>query len=123
MRKSIMDLKRNDRVQNQFALYYLLENGKINMRDEKFTTRYKKSINKNDDKGSIISNEFAIGAVDIAIEMARFSNKEIFDFIYDDIKDEKQDIVINDEYFVSNNIDNEKEVQRKSKNKNRDEAR
>ena len=85
-----MDLKRNDRVQNQFALYYLLDNGKKNMSDEKFIAELKEAINKNDDKGSIISNGFALGAVDIAIEMAKFSHKEIYDFIYDDIKEQKR---------------------------------
>ena len=87
--KSIMDLKRNDKVQNEFALYYLLDNGKQNMLDEKFVSNLKKSINETNDKRSIISNEFAIGAIDISVEMAKYSHKEIYNFIYDDVKEQK----------------------------------
>ena len=90
MEKSIMNLKKNDRVQNQFALYYLLDNGKQNMLDEKFVSDLKESINKRNDNNSIITNDLAIGAVDIAVEMAKYSHQDIYNFIYDDVKEQKR---------------------------------
>ncbi len=90
MSKNIMDFKRNDRVQNQFALYFLLDHGIKNMSNDKYVSKLKEEINANDDKGKLIANDYLIGAVDIATEMAGFSQKEIMDFIYDDRKIQKK---------------------------------
>ncbi len=90
MSKNIMDFKRNDRVQNQFALYFLLDHGIKNMSNDKYVSLLKEEINANDDRGKIIANDYLIGAVDIATEMASFSQQEIMDFIYDDRKFQKK---------------------------------
>lgn len=87
---TVKDLKKNDRVQNQFALYYLLDNGKNNLLNDEFFSKFKKDIQDRDDKGSIISNGYAIGALEIARDMASLSHKEIYDFIYDEVKEQKR---------------------------------
>lgn len=88
--EGINKLNKNDRVQNQFALYYLLDYGKKNMLDDSFTSKLKEDIKTRDDKHSIITNEYAIGAIDIAIDMAKLSHQEIYTFIYGEIKEQKR---------------------------------
>lgn len=90
MKKKLSDIKKNNRVQNQFALYYLLEYGKNNILNEDFLSEIKDEILTMDDTHSVIANEFAIGALNIAKDIASLKYNDICTLIYDNVKEQKK---------------------------------
>lgn len=90
MKKYEEVLKGNNLVQNAFALEYLLINGRGNLLDDKYYENLQGKIKSNDDKGSLISNEFALGALEIARDMAKLDTKELCEYIYDEEKHKKR---------------------------------
>lgn len=83
-------LKRGNEVQNRFALEYLFDYGRKNMLDDRFFNYLQDTIKGRDDSNSIISNNFQLGALDIARETAKLETKELFEYIYSDVKELKK---------------------------------
>lgn len=88
---SILDeLKRNDKVQNSLALYYLFEYGKQTLKDEYKMSDIKKQIKSNLPKNSILDIEYIFKSIEIAKQMADLSVKDISEFIYSNVKEQKR---------------------------------
>lgn len=90
MKITLEDIKKNNRMQNQFAFYYLLEYGRKNILDDAFLDKIKEEISVRDDKKKIITNDFMIVSLDIARDMANLNQDDIYKFVYDDIKELKR---------------------------------
>ena len=83
-------LKSNNSVQNAFALEYFFLNGRNNLLDDNYYNRLQDSISKNNDKGSLITNEFALESLKIARDMARLDTRELCKYIYEEEKYRKK---------------------------------
>ena len=79
-------LKGNNPVQNAFALEYLLLNGRDNLLDDVYYQNLQDNIKSNDDKGSLVTNDFALELLKIARDMAKLDTKELCEYIYDEEK-------------------------------------
>lgn len=92
MKNILNNLKKNDRSQNQLALYYLFEYGKQTLKNEREVSKIKENIelNNKDKKNPIMSTEFLFEVVDIANEMAKLSENDLCKFIYEDVKEQKK---------------------------------
>lgn len=88
---SILDgLKRNDKVQNSLALYYLFEYGKQTLQDDYKMSDIKKQIKSNLPKNSILDIEYIFKSIEIAKQMTDLSVKDISEFIYSNVKEQKR---------------------------------
>lgn len=90
MKKYEEILKRNNPVQNALALEYLLLNGRNNLLDNVYYQNLQDNIRSNDDKNSIIANSFALDSLKIARDMANLNTKELSQYIYDKVKEERK---------------------------------
>lgn len=90
MKKYEEILKSNNPVQNAFALEYLLLNGRHNLLDDVYYKNLQEDIKNNNDKGSLITNEFALESLEIARDMAKLDTKELCEYIYDEEKYKKK---------------------------------
>ncbi len=86
MKKYEEVLKGNNPVQNAFALEYLIRNGRENILDDGYYKNLQDNIKSNDDKGSLVTNEFALESLEIARDMAKLDTKELCEYIYDEEK-------------------------------------
>lgn len=86
MKKYEEILKGNNPVQNAFALEYLIRNGRENMLDDVYYKNLQDNIKSNDDKGSFVTNGFALESLEIARDMAKLDTKELCEYIYDEEK-------------------------------------
>ena len=86
MKKYEEVLKGNNPVQNAFALEYLIRNGRENILNDVYYKNLQDNIKSNDDKGSLITNEFALESLEIARDMAKLDTKELCEYIYDEEK-------------------------------------
>lgn len=86
MKKYEEILKGNNPVQNAFALEYLIRNGRENILDDGYYKNLQDNIKSNDDKGSLVTNEFALESLEIARDMAKLDTKELCEYIYDEEK-------------------------------------
>jgi len=81
--ENILDsLKRNNPVSNTIALEYLFENGRKNLFDDKYYQMLQDKIKNNDDKGSLVTNEFALHSLEVAKEMASLGTTDLCNYIY-----------------------------------------
>ncbi len=90
MKKYEEILKRNNPVQNTLALEYLLLNGRNNLLDNVYYQNLQDNIRSNDDKNSIIANSFALDSLKIARDMAKLNTKELSQYIYDKVKEDRK---------------------------------
>lgn len=86
MKKYEEVLKGNNPVQNAFALEYLIRNGRENILDDEYYKNLQDNIKANDDKGSFVTNGFALESLEIARDMAKLDTKELCEYIYDEEK-------------------------------------
>ena len=86
MKKYEEVLKGNNPVQNAFALEYLIRNGRENILDDEYYKKLQDNIKANDDKGSFVTNGFALESLEIARDMAKLDTKELCEYIYDEEK-------------------------------------
>lgn len=75
-------------LQNKFALNTLLEVGRKNLLDEKYCKEMLNNIDKND--GSFMTSKYQRGIFEIAIKMAKLSDKDLCEYIYDKRKEERK---------------------------------
>lgn len=90
MKKYEEILKRNNPVQNALALEYLLLNGRNNLLDNIFYKNLEDNIRSKDDKNSIIANSFALDSLKIARDIANLNTKELSQYIYEKVKEERK---------------------------------
>lgn len=85
------DLKKNNRTQNQLALYFLFEYGKETLQNDDELSKMKKSIKeKNKGKTPILDTDFQIKALDIARVMSNACVNDLCKYIYTDVKEQKR---------------------------------
>lgn len=77
-----------DTLQNKFALNTLLEVGRKNLLDERYCKEILESIDKND--GAFITSKYQKDIFDIAVKMAKLSDKDLCEYIYDKQKKERK---------------------------------
>lgn len=75
-------------LQNKFALNTLLEVGRKKLLDEKYCKEMLDSIDKSD--GAFMTSEYQKEIFDIAMKMAKLSDKDLCEYIYDKKKEEKK---------------------------------
>lgn len=75
-------------LQNKFALNTLLEVGRKNLLDEKYCKEMLDNIDKSD--GAFMTSEYQKEIFDITMKMAKLSDKDLCEYIYDKKKDEKK---------------------------------
>ena len=90
MKKYEEFLKRGNDIQNAFAIEYLLDYGRRNLSNDNFFENLQKDIKSKDDRNSIISNDFTLGAINIARNIAKLESKEIYKYIYQDMKEKQR---------------------------------
>jgi len=90
MSKIIDELKKNDRVQNQLALYFLFEYGRISLLDDSICTSIKEKAIKPKSNSKIITDDYMISSIDVARKMAKLSVNDLCKFIYGDVKEQKR---------------------------------
>ena len=89
--KTVDELLKNDRVQNQLALYYLFEYGKQTLNDNYELSKIKEQIKENNKgKNPILSTDYIFQAIDIAKDMSNLSVADIKKFIIEDTKINKK---------------------------------
>ena len=85
--KTVNELLKNDKVQNQLALYYLFEYGKQTLNNNYDLSNIKEQIQENNKgKNSILSTDYMLEAIDIARDMSNLSVADIIKFINEDAK-------------------------------------
>ncbi len=85
--KTVNELLKNDKVQNQLALYYLFEYGKQTLNNNYDLSNIKEQIQENNKgKNSILSTDYIFEAIDIARDMSNLSIADIIKFINEDAK-------------------------------------
>lgn len=85
------NLKKNDKVQNQLALYYLFEYGKQTLQDNYELSGIKEQIEQNNkEKNPIFTTEYIFGAIDIAKEMSKLSVHDLSNYIYSEVKEKRK---------------------------------
>lgn len=82
------NLKRNDPVQNTMALTILLEKGKENILNDNYFKEMLKSIENK--PNALMSVEYQKEILDIAKNMAQMENKDLYDYIYDKVKNDRK---------------------------------
>ena len=91
MLDKIMELQKNDKTQNQLALYYLFEYGKQTLKyDYEVSTIKDKIKSNNKGRTPIFSTDYIFGAIDIARDMADMSVNDISKYIYNNEKERKK---------------------------------
>jgi len=90
MNKIIDKLKKNDRVQNNLALCFLYEYGRMSLLDDKIYDSIKERTKHQNSKNNIITDDYMFGALDIAREMCGLSLNDLCNFIYQDVKEQKK---------------------------------
>lgn len=75
-------------LQNKFALNTLLEVGRRNLIDEKYCKEMLDKIDKSD--GAFMTSKYQKEIFDIAMKMAKLSDKDLCEYIYDKKKEEKK---------------------------------
>ena len=85
--KTIGEILKNDRVQNQLALYFLFEYGKHTLKNDNEIFKIKDQIKeKNKGKNPILSTDYIFQAIDIAKDMSNLSVDDLKKFIIKDTK-------------------------------------
>lgn len=75
-------------LQNKFALNTLLELGRRNILDNQY---YEKMLNDIDKGGSaFMTADYQREILEIAKDMAKLNDKDLCEYIYDKVKDEKK---------------------------------
>lgn len=75
-------------LQNKFALNTLLELGRKNILDNQY---YEKMLNDIDKGGSaFMTADYQREILEIAKDMAKLNDKDLCEYIYDKVKDEKK---------------------------------
>ena len=88
MREYRNNLKKNDPVQNAMALVILLEKGKENILNDVY---FEKILNSLENKpNALMSVEYQKEILYIAKNMAQMENKDLYDFIYDKVKNDRK---------------------------------
>lgn len=81
-------LKRNNPMQNAIAFSYLLDNGRLNILNEKF---YNNEIKKLEhDNSDFMSPGFKKEILEIARYMAEMEEKDLRNYIFDRVKEERK---------------------------------
>lgn len=80
---TVNELLKNNRVQNQFALYYLFEYGKKTLQDDNQISKIKEQIEAKDE-GHITTKDYILKVIDIARDMASLSVWDLKEFICKD---------------------------------------
>lgn len=75
-------------LQNKFALNTLLEIGRKNLLDEKYCKEMLDNIDKSN--GALMTSEYQREIFDIAMKMAKLSDKDLCEYIYDKKKEERK---------------------------------
>ena len=89
--KDVNELLKNDRVQNELALYYLFLYGKQTLNDDYELGNIKDSIKENNNsKNPIFTTDYLFETLDIARDMSNISLYDLKKFIYEDVKLEKK---------------------------------
>lgn len=89
MNKTLKDIKKNDRVQNQLALYILLQFGRKTILDDKLFSKMRKETGETYENNKFITKEYIQGALDISKDLAKLSHNDIYKFIYNEVKEQK----------------------------------
>lgn len=79
MEKNKDILKRNNPVQNEMALIYVLEHGRINLKNDAFYKTQLDNIEKN--RNGFMTPEFQKEVLKIARDMAQMDTQELYKFI------------------------------------------
>ena len=80
---TISELLKNDRVQNQLALYYLFEYGRKTLKDDNQISKIREQV-KAKDEGYITTKDYILQTLDIARDMATLSALDLKKFICKD---------------------------------------
>lgn len=75
-------------LQNKFALNTLLEVGRRNLLDERYCKEMLDNIDKNE--GTFMTSKYQRDIFKIAMNMAKLSDKDLCDYIYDKKKEERK---------------------------------
>lgn len=75
-------------LQNKFALNTLLEVGRRNLLDEKYCKEMLNNTDKNE--GAFMTSEYRRNIFEIAMNMAKLSDKDLCEYIYDKRKEERK---------------------------------
>lgn len=75
-------------LQNKFALNTLLEVGRKNLLDEKYCKEMLDNIEKSN--GTLMTSQYQKEVFDIAMKMAKLSDKDLCEYIYDKQKEERR---------------------------------
>lgn len=75
-------------LQNKFALNTLLEVGRKNLLDEKYCKEMLDNIDKNE--GAFMTSKYQRDIFGIAMKMAKLSDKDLCEYIYDKRKEERK---------------------------------
>lgn len=90
MNKILDKLRKNDRLQNNLALCFLYEYGRMSLLDDSIYTSIKERTKKQNSKNNIMTDDYIFGALDIAREMCNLSLNDLCKFIYQDVKEQKK---------------------------------
>ena len=90
MKKYEEIIKGQDPFQCALALEYLLRNGRENLQDDVYYQNLQDNIKDNDDSRSGITNGYALDSLKIARDMAKLDTKELCEYIYDEVKYQKE---------------------------------
>lgn len=75
-------------LQNKFALNTLLEVGRRNLIDEKYCKEMLDNIDKSE--GAFMTSKYQRDVFEIAMNMAKLSDKDLCEYIYDKRKEERK---------------------------------
>ncbi|MBO5376537.1 MAG: hypothetical protein J6A52_06750 [Bacilli bacterium] len=90
MNKIMENLKKNDRLQNNLALLFVYEYGRISLLDESIYTSIKERTKNQNAKNNIIKDDYMFKALEIAREMCGLSLNDLCKYIYQDVKEQKR---------------------------------
>ncbi len=90
MKKYEEILKGKEPFQCAMALEYLLLNGRDNLLDNIYYRNLQDKIKDNDDTNSWVKNDYALGSLEIAKDMAKLDTMELCEYIYDEEKYKKE---------------------------------
>lgn len=82
-------LKMNNPMQNAMAFSYLLENGKKNILNDDIYNQIIKDI-ENDNSNSFMTPQFKKKIIQIARDMAKMEEKELTNYIFERVKEERE---------------------------------
>lgn len=75
-------------LQNKFALNTLLEVGRRNLLDEKYCKEMQENIDKSE--SAFMTSKYRKEIFEIAMKMAKLSDKDLCEYIYDKRKEERK---------------------------------